>query len=39
MNRDITHQLNALHHQGFALLPGVLDAGQSVAIPVVYSQR
>lgn len=31
MNRDITHQLNALHHQGFALLPGVLDAGQVAA--------
>ena len=28
MNRDITHQLNALHEQGFALLPGVLDAAR-----------
>ena len=32
MNRDITHQLNALHEQGFALLPGVLDAEQVVAV-------
>ena len=32
MNRDITHQLNALHEQGFALLPDVLDAEQVAAV-------